>query len=664
MVGGPRPSPPFHGWCVTISRVRIGRGWWWAVLFLPAVLIAASPRSPLHAVPVTPELSASLQPDYTIDLMVRPHRGDAWSRLSKRITGDAEHWSALAAFNHAGAALTSEQIVRVPWPLLRPELQREVMHALFPLDTVDSLGWHHVVTGSRGGEGESLWVLAEWFTGKGENYGAIRKANPAQSLSTRKGEVVLIPREILSAPFAAIAPRGAPDRVAAASSPDVIQQSAHEVTREPTTPGTEGANASKTTEVRKPQDDPDEQETADATGTPAVSEAVSLGQPSLSYERDAPEPYAVYRLQRGEALYSSVAIRFTGRVYSKDVGDVLDRIVKFNGISDVARMRVGYHVKIPMSLLLPEYLPVDDPQRLAREQARRDSAKLARRARARGLQDVRIILDAGHGGRDAGTTHDGMWESSYVYDVMCRLKRVLEKRSAATVFATTKSKQSGYSIVERDVLREHTDHVVLTSPKFELGDSVVGVNLRWYLANSIYRRALKNGVPEEKVVFLSIHADSLHPSLRGAMAYIPGERYVRGSFTKRDRVYLARAEVRESPVVHHSEEESLAAEGLSRDLAESIIDSFTNNALKVHPFNPVRDNVVRNGREWVPAIIRYNLVPTRVLLEICNLGNANDRKLMKTAKYRQELAEAIYEGLVAFYSDREEPAPVVARAGE
>ena len=629
-------------------------------------MAAASPRSAIP-VPITSELSVSLAADYALDIVVKPHPGDAWTRLAKRVTGDADRWSELAAFNHAGQSLTSEQLVRVPWALLRPELQRDVVRSLFPGDTFDSAGWHHRVVGSRGVEGESLWAIAEWFTGKGENYIAIRKANPSQSLSTRKGDAVLIPLDLLSATFAASAPRvvsGRGNSVAEIAPHEVIQQSAHEVTRETTPPGTEGTNASKTAEVRKPQDDPDEQEAADAVGAPAVSEAVPLGQPSLTYERDAPEPYAVYRLQRGEALYSSVAIRFTGRVYSKDVGDVLDRIVKFNDISDVSRMRVGYHVKIPMSLLLPEYLPADDPERLAREQARRESAKLARRSRARGLQDVRIILDAGHGGRDAGTTHDGVWESSYVYDVMCRLKRVLEKRSAATVFTTTKSKQSGYSILERDVLREHTDHFVLTSPKFELGDAVVGVNLRWYLANSIFRRALKKGVPEEKVVFLSIHADSLHPSLRGAMAYIPGERFVRGSFEKRDRVYLARAEVRESPTVHHSEEDSLAAEGLSRDLAESIIESFANNALKVHPFNPVRDNVVRNGREWVPAIIRYNLVPTRVLLEICNLGNANDRKLIKTAKYRQDIAQAIYEGLVEFYADRDEPAPIVARAGE
>jgi len=168
-------------------------------------------------------------------------------------------------------------------------------------------------------------------------------------------------------------------------------------------------------------------------------------------------------------------------------------------------------------------------------------------------------------------------------------------------------------------------------------------------------------VPKEKVVFISIHADSLHPSLRGAMAYVPAERYVTGSFRKTEQVYLARAEVREHPVVRHSEEESLEAEGLSRDLAESIIDAFDANDLKVHPFNAVRDSVVRDGREWVPAIIRYNMVPTRLLLEICNLGNAEDRALIKTKKYRHAVADAIYEGLVNFFADRDEPARVATR---
>src|SRR6185503_20027253 len=119
---------------------------------------------------------------------------------------------------------------------------------------------------------------------------------------------------------------------------------------------------------------------------------------------------------------------------------------------------------------------------------------------------------AGHGGNDPGTAHDDLWESTYVYDVACRVRRLLEKDSEAKVSMTTRSKKFGYSIVEKNVLEPASDHAVQTTPVFRLDDAIVGVNLRWYLANSIFRRAMKGGVPREKVVFLSIHADSLHPS--------------------------------------------------------------------------------------------------------------------------------------------------------
>ena len=605
------------------------RKWWaWAISLLPAAALVASTTQ------ITPELRATFTRDYEIEVVVKPHDGDAWTRLAKRVSGDAAKWEAIASFNKSSATLTSEQVVRVPFSLLRPELQRQIVTTLFPSDAPAAGGWRHTVIGTSGVEGESLWKIAEWFTGDGANYGAIRKANPMQGLSTRKGDVIVVPTKLLTIAF-----------------------NAHGEM--------EGENAaSATAEVRESSDDPAQRAVTheDAPEAPVV-EASSLGQPSLTWDRTAPVPYAVYRLQKGEALYSSVAIRFTGRVYSKDVGDVVDRIVKFNGIDDVSKIPIGYAVKIPMELLLPEWLPADDPTRVAREEAKRASAKLAVRTHARNLAGVVVVLDAGHGGRDVGTIHDEVAESRYVYDVACRLKRLLEKKSAAKVMMTTKSMSDGYKVIDDDALDKLDDHVVLTTPRYDLDDSTVGVNLRWYLANSIFSRAMKGGAAREKVVFISIHADSLHPSLRGAMAYIPGERYVRGSYQKSGDVYLARAEVREQPIVTHSAKESLLAEGLSRDLAESIIDSFEESDLKVHPFDPVRDNVVRDGREWVPAVIRYNLVPTRLLLEICNLGNKSDRQLITTKKWRESIAQAVYRGLVDFYDQRTEvPAAIRAAA--
>lgn len=604
---------------------------WLFSSLLAVVSSSAAPasQSPIAVAQIAPQLRAALNRDYSIEVSVRPHEGDAWTRLSRRYTGDASNWEEIAAHNQADENLKSHQTVRIPFGMLRPGLQREIATTLFPRDRITSEGWLHTVVGARGIEGESLWNIAEWFTGDGANYTLIRKANPGQGLSTRKGDVILIPGRLLTAAFGG---------------------------------GSEEENAPTTAaEVRKPAHDA-AQRSAAHEDVPETALA-SVGVPSLTYQRGGAEPHAVYRLQKGEALYSSVGIRFTGRVYAKDVYDVLDRIVKFNEIEDVSRLPVGYPVKIPMDLLLPEYRPQDDPTRVAREATRLASELVTKRTRATGLAGVHVILDAGHGGRDVGTEQGDVWESAYVYDVACRLKRLLEKQSSAKVSMTTRSESNGFGVVDKNVIKAVSDHYVQTTPRYLLDDAIVGVNLRWYLANSIFRKAIKSGVPKEKVVFLSIHADSLHPSLRGGMAYIPGASFVTGTYRKTGDIYLARAEVREQPKVTNSREDALLAEGLSRDLAEAIMTSFDEKGLKVHPFEPVRDNVIRHGKEWVPAVIRHNQVPTRMLLEVCNLGNRQDRELMKTRKYRQQLAEAVYAGLVDFYSTQDSPAVVATTAG-
>ena len=59
------------------------RKWWVGLLgvLLPAAVLAASPFKT-----ITPELRASLTADYTIEVVVTPHEGVAWSRLAKRVT--------------------------------------------------------------------------------------------------------------------------------------------------------------------------------------------------------------------------------------------------------------------------------------------------------------------------------------------------------------------------------------------------------------------------------------------------------------------------------------------------------------------------------------------------------------------------------------------------
>lgn len=381
--------------------------------------------------------------------------------------------------------------------------------------------------------------------------------------------------------------------------------------------------------------------------------------PSLEYGADEKGRYAVYRLRRKEALYSAVVVRFTGRLHAEDVIELALKVALRSGIEDVHAIPVGFPVKIPLEYLSEEYLPPDDPKAAAREKERAEAALFATPAKARDLAGVRVIIDAGHGGRDTGTLHRGVWESTYVYDVAVRLRSVLLETTRAEVVMTVREPGLGWEVLDRDRLPDRKTRVLLTDPPYRLDDPVAGVNLRWYLANAILRRPGPGGAPfpPERTVLLSLHADSLHPSVRGAMAYVPGERFLRSSYGRNTPFYRRFREVRDEPVVSFTRKDRVLAEGASTALAEKLVAAFRKRPLPVHRFRPVRTHVIRSGREWVPAVLRYSKVPNRVLFEISNLANEEDREMTVTRRFRQEAAEALADGLVAFFGGEPGPRP-------
>lgn len=370
----------------------------------------------------------------------------------------------------------------------------------------------------------------------------------------------------------------------------------------------------------------------------------------LEYAADKDGEYAIYRLRPGEALYSSVVVRFTGRVFAADVNATAQQIARRSGIPDVTDIPIGYRVKIPFDVLQPEFMPEGHAKRKEYEESLRASAHFSNQVKSKGLAGITVVLDAGHGGQDVGATLGGVWESLYVYDIAMRVKRALETTSGARVLVTTRD-GGDFRVQDVDVLPFSRGHSVLTTPPYPIQDAKVGVNLRWYLANSLYRQAVRKDSDPQKVVFLSIHADSLHPSLRGAMAYIPAAEMRDGSFAKNGAVYTSRKEVRENPRVTFPSEDRVRSEGLSRELAKQVIAAFAESGLPVHPFKPVRDRILRNNGEWVPAVLRYNSIPAKILLEVCNLANEQDRKLIQTRAYRQKVADAIVQGLLAYYGE-------------
>jgi N-acetylmuramoyl-L-alanine amidase len=540
---------------------------------------------------------ATVSGDGQIAVEALPRRGEGLAGFAQRLCGDARLAPQLLESNRLppSARLKTGNRYRVPFEILAASWQLAAARALFPEDRGDATGWRHQVRGCGPLRRENLWQLSEWFTGKGENFRAIREYNSLRDEDVARGAVLTIPSELLRPAFGAALP--VPQR-------------------------------------------------------PYV----------LAYGKDQDGEYAVYRLRPGEALYSGVVVRFTGRIYAADVNTLAADIAHRSGIDDVTDIPVGFKVKIPLDLLLPEYLPEGDPRRKEYEAGLQASSHFSNQVQAKGLEGITVILDAGHGGHDSGATMGGVWESLYVYDIALRLKRLLESRTAAAVELTTRDGDD-FRIVDSDVLPVSRGHAVLTNPPYPIEDPVVGVNLRWYLANSWYRRAISADKDPQKVVFLSIHADSLHPSLRGAMAYFPAARMRDESYGKSGMVYEVRQEFRESPRVEFPWKQRVQSEGLSRQLAKQVIGAFEELELPVHPFTPVRDHIIRNRSEWVPAVLRYNSVPAKMLLEVCNLNNDLDRRLLQTRGYRQHVADAVVRGLLAYYGQSASlPAVRVAKA--
>ena len=512
-----------------------------------------------------------------------PSKGEGWLRFSKRLCGSSSQASTLAKLNGGSSKVISGVRYRVPYPLLSPQYQLQVARELFTLDRPVADGWEHRVARPGKLGSESLWRVARWFTGRGENYAAIRQYNQLADDHLEPGDTLVIPAGLLLPAFRSVIPRSSPYH--------------------------------------------------------------------LEYKHDtASGDYAEYKLQAGEALYSSVVVRFTGRLYADDVNELATEIAELSDIDDVTDIPVGFAVRIPFDRLLPEFLPFGDIRRKEYEDGLIASGRFSNQVKAARLDGVTIILDAGHGGTDVGASVAGTWESVYVYDIMERVKRLLARTTAASVYATTRDGGKSHQS-DRDKLPNSKRHEVLTTPTYPIKDSTVGVHLRWYLANSVFRRVSQNGTDPAKVIFLSIHADSLHKSLRGAMAYIPDAGLRGGSFGKSGAVYASRKEYQDGPLVNFSKRDLVKSEGLSRDFAQHMINSFNDHDLAVHPFKPIRGKITRSRRAWVPAVLRYNAIPAAILLEVCNLANSEDRGLLETRDFRDRVAETIVVGILRYYGD-------------
>jgi N-acetylmuramoyl-L-alanine amidase len=544
------------------------------------------------------------------------------------------------------------EFVTIAVSRLSGDARVRVLHALFPGSGPRNGDWVHKA-GTDGRQTQaSLDRIASWYTAAGVSGRVLAERNGLGDPRIRPGQEIVIPRALLLPEFAqrAAVPDGrAPIHPVLEALPQAKGGDDAAFTPAP---------ASPSDATRSPEDDfteapavsEEEEEPSIGAPGPFAPPPVAEGANDLKYGGDSEGRYAIYRLKKGEALYSAVVVRYTGRVDVQDVNDLAGQIAHRSGIDDVTNIAIGYKVKIPLDDLLPEYLPRDDARRQDWERKQAQVARYTNAARSRDLEGVAVILDAGHGGRDIGASHNGVWEHDYVYDILCRVKAVLERHTRAKVLPTIRDAKEGWTIHETERLVRNRAEVLLSDPPFHLNDSVSSVNMRWYLSNAWYRKLVAGGADPFKVVFTSIHADARHPSLAGAMVYVPGEEYRRGRYGSAGEVYTRYREARQEPFVSFTRAERERSEGLSRQFAAMLIDSFNDRGVGVQPFDPVRERIIRRGRAWVPAVLRCNVVPVETLIEVSNLSNPADARSIRDPAYRQKVAEAYVEGLMRYFA--------------
>ena len=483
----------------------------------------------------------------------------------------------------------------VPFDGLKPEYKRKVLLTVYPNDVIDERGWTHTATF----KGETLWSLSHWATGSGANHKYVQSVNGNKISGTLlRGQMIRIPLRYLTP-----------------------------IMKQPTP---------------KPFIEP----------TP---ELVSLTD-ELTYKNDRGGRVAVYRLKRGENLYSSVVQRFTDYAENADVVKACEEVARLSGIRDVRDIDAGSEILIPIGMLSDQYQPAGSQARVAFDETLKEAERLKRATVAkRDLNGVVVILDPGHGGKDHGAAHSGshLYEDEINYDITMRIVELLRSETDAKVYLTMKDRSSGEGISDRHRFTHDADEELLTNPPHPNNvNSKVSANLRWMLANNIYDRERKAGVPSQNIVFTSVHTDSIfNASHRGAMIYIPGAQHRRAEEKRRDSVYSKYAEGRTHNTFASTASERRTDEALSRNFANVVLDELGKHRIKRYTGGSAIRSKIQKTRTYafVPAVLRNTKVPTKILIETANLQNSTDRQRLADPWWRQEFAKAYVAALKRHY---------------
>lgn len=223
-------------------------------------------------------------------------------------------------------------------------------------------------------------------------------------------------------------------------------------------------------------------------------------------------------------------------------------------------------------------------------------------ARQLGLGVSRIVIDAGHGGHDPGTSGNGLVESTLTLDVALRLQKLLEKEPGFEVVMTRST------------------------------DVFIPLEERTRIANR-----------ESADLFLSIHANaSRNRNAKGV------ETYFLNFATNPDAEAVAARENAGSGQSMRKLPDIVRAIALNNKIDESRDFAAMVQRSMVRKLSARNKALGDKGVKQAPFVVLIGASMPSVLAEMSFVTNRQDASLLKTAAYRQQIAEALLDAILKY----------------
>jgi N-acetylmuramoyl-L-alanine amidase len=228
----------------------------------------------------------------------------------------------------------------------------------------------------------------------------------------------------------------------------------------------------------------------------------------------------------------------------------------------------------------------------------------------------RVVLDPGHGGVNPGTAAGELLEKDITLDLALRLRPLLEA--------------AGYEVAltrELDVDLDLAGRVAMANER--RGDLFVSIHVNWL------------GTRAER----GIETFYLGPTDDPVLTALTGRENQESGYSLADFRQLL-AGIYED--VRHDE---------SRSLAQSVHQALFQKLRSASP------GLKDRGVKTAPFVVLIGTEMPAILAEVGSLSDRQDVELFAGAEYRQTIAEALRDGIVAFAAARDKPPSRIASTG-